>query len=130
MFGLDSFDTLFILWAYFLEIVLVVHFAIRKPLYETYTRKWGWMVYALSIPGVVVSLILLIEGKSWSFWLGGFLYLIFAGYGFWIDYIKAISWRKPLRKDITIYNQYNPEHNISLKTIDNHIRKMELCHVI
>lgn len=100
MFGLDSFDTLFVLWAYFLEIVLVIHFAIRKPLYETYTQKWGWMVYALSIPGVVVSLILLIEGKSWSFWLGGFLYLIFAGYGFWIDYIKAISWRKPLRKDI------------------------------
>lgn len=100
MFGLDPHDTLFVLWAFFLEIVLVIHFAIRKPFYETYTRKIGWMVYALSIPGIAVSLVLLIEGKSWSFWLGGFLYLIFAGYGYWIDYHKAIPWRKPLRKEI------------------------------
>lgn len=100
MFGLDSYDTLFIFWAFFLEIVLVIHFAIRKPFYDVYTRKWGWIVYGLSIPGLVVSLLLIIDGKSWSFWLGGFLYLLFAIYGYWIDYIKAISWRKPLRKDI------------------------------
>ena len=52
------------------------------------------------VPYIDVSLVLLIEGKSWSFWLGGFLYLIFAVYGYWIDYHKAIPWRKPLRKEV------------------------------
>lgn len=100
MFGLDSYDTLFIIWAFFLELILIIHFAIRKPFFETYTVKYGWLVYALCVPGLVISLILLLVGKSWSFWLGGFLFLLFAAYGYWIDYIKAISWRKPLRKDI------------------------------
>jgi hypothetical protein len=100
MSGLDSYDNLFITWAFILEIVLIIHFALRKPFFETYTVKYGWLVYALSIPGVVISLILLMGGKSWSFWLGGFLYLIFSAFGYWIDYIKGIPWRKPLRKDI------------------------------
>jgi len=100
MFGLDGYDTLFILWSFFLEIILIIHFALRKPFFESYTLKFGWLVYGLSIPGVLVSLVLLIQGKSWSFWLGGFLYLLFSGFGYWIDYIKGISWRKPLRKDV------------------------------
>ena len=100
MFGLDPLDTLFVVWAFFLEIVLIIHFAIRKPFFESYTNKYGWLVYALSIPGVMISLILLIQGKSWFFWLGGFLFMLYAVYGYWIDYIKGISWRKPLRVDI------------------------------
>ena len=100
MFGLDSYETLFIFWAFFLETVLIIHFALRKPFFDTYTVKYGWLVYALSIPGFVVSMILLFQGKNWTFWLGGFLFLIFAAYGYWIDYVKGISWRAPLRKDI------------------------------
>jgi hypothetical protein len=100
MFGLDSYETLFIIWAFFLETVLIIHFTLRKPFFETYTVKYGWLVYALSIPGVVISLILLLQGKNWTFWLGGFLFLIYAAYGYWIDYVKGIPWRSPLRKDI------------------------------
>ena len=100
MLGLDPYDTLFVVWAFFLEIMLIIHFALRKPFFESYTVKYGWLVYALSLPGVMVSLILIIQRKSWVFWLGGFLYLIFAAFGYWIDYIKGISWRKPIRKDI------------------------------
>jgi len=100
MFGLDWLDTLFVVWAFFLQIVLIVHFAIRKPFFESYTIKFGWIVYALCFPAAVISIILLLGGKSWSFWLGGFLFLIYAAYGYWIDYIKGIKWRNPLRKDI------------------------------
>lgn len=100
MFGLDSYETLFIIWAFFLETVLIIHFALRKPFFETYTLKYGWLIYALSIPGLVISLILLLQGKNWTFWLGGFLFLIYAAYGYWIDYVKGIPWRSPLRKDI------------------------------
>jgi len=100
VFGLDKLDTLFVIWSFFLQIVLIVHFALRKPFFESYTIKFGWIVYALCFPAAVISFILLLGGKSWSFWLGGFLFLIYAAYGYWIDYIKGIEWRNPLRKDI------------------------------
>jgi hypothetical protein len=97
---LDRLDALFVIWAFFLQVILIIHFAIRKPLFEIYTLKYGWLVYALCIPAVIISLILLRGGKSWSFWLGGFLFLIFAAYGYWVDYHLGINWRVPLRKDI------------------------------
>ena len=100
MFGLDNLDTLFVVWAFSLQIILIIHFAIRKPLFESYTMKFGWIVYALCFPALIISLILLINGKSWSFWLGGFLFLIYSSYGYWIDFVKKINWRNPLRKDI------------------------------
>jgi len=92
----DNLDKLFIGWAFFFQIVLIVHFVLRKRLFESYTLEYGWLVYALSIPAVIISIVLLLGGKSWSFWLGGFLFLVFAAYGYWIDYIKQIQWRNPL----------------------------------
>jgi hypothetical protein len=100
MFNLDSGDALFVIWAFSLQIILIVHFAIRKPLFESYTKKFGWIVYALCIPALIISIVLLLNGKTWSFWLGGFLFVIWAAYGYRIDYIKGINWRKPLRKEI------------------------------
>jgi len=68
--------------------VLLVHFAVRKRFFESYTIKYGWLVYALCIPAVVISILHLMGGKSWSFWLGGFLFLGYAAFGYWIDYPK------------------------------------------
>jgi hypothetical protein len=100
MLGLDGLDILFVAWAFFFQIVLIVHFAVRKRLFETYTVKYGWIVYALSIPAVMISIVLLLGGKSWSFWLGGFLFLVYAAYGYWVDYVKQIQFRNPLRWSI------------------------------
>lgn len=99
---LDKLDKLFVVWAFFFQIVLIVHFAIRKRFFESYTLKYGWIVYALCIPAVVISIILLRGGKSWSFWLGGFLFLLYAAFGYWIDYVMKIQWRNPLRITIMI----------------------------
>ena len=100
MFGLDQLDTLFVIWAFTLQILLILHFAVRKRYFESYTVKYGWLVYALCFPSLVVSIILLLGGKPWTNFLGGFLFLIYAAYGYWIDFIKQIPWRNPLRKDI------------------------------
>ena len=62
--------------------------------------KVGWIVYALSVPAAVISVVLLLGGKTWSFWLGGFLFLVYAAYGYWVDYVERIQWRKPLRLSI------------------------------
>ena len=100
--NLDRLDKLFVVWAFLFQILLIVHFALRKPFFESYTMKFGWIVYALCIPAVVISIILLRGGKSWSFWLGGFLFLLFAAFGYWIDYVLNIQFRNPLRLSITI----------------------------
>jgi hypothetical protein len=73
--NMDNLDKLFVVWAFLLQIILIVHFAARKPFFESYTVKYGWIVYALCIPAAIISMILLRGGKSWSFWLGGFLFI-------------------------------------------------------
>ena len=98
--SLDSLDILFVVWAFTFQIVLIIHFAVRKWFYESYTIKYGWLVYALSLPAVVISIVLLLGGKTWSFWLGGFIFLVYAAYGYRIDYVKKIQWRNPLRLSI------------------------------
>lgn len=99
---LDNWDKLFVGWAFFVQIVLIVHFALRKRFFESYTMKFGWLVYALAIPAAAISVVLLVQGKSWSFWLGGFLFLIYAAFGYWIDYVKGIQWRNPLRVSVMV----------------------------
>lgn len=98
--NLDKLDRLFVVWAFLFQIVLIIHFAIRKFAFESYTLKFGWIVYALSIPAVVISIILLRAGKDWSFWLAGFLFLFYAAFGYWVDYVAQIPWRNPLQLSI------------------------------
>jgi hypothetical protein len=99
---LDNLDSLFVVWAFFFQIALILHFAVRKRFFESYTLKYGWLVYALSLPAVAVSILLLLGGKSWSFWLGGFLFLVYAAFGYWVDYIKGFQWRSPPRYSILV----------------------------
>ena len=99
---LDKFDKLYVIWAFTFQIILIVHFAIRKPLLESYTLKYGWLVYALCIPAVIISIILMRAGKSWHFWLGGFLFLVYAIFGYYIDYVAQISFRNPFQASVAI----------------------------
>ena len=62
MFGLDDRDTLFVVWAFLFQIVHIVHFALRKRFFESYTVTTGWIVYALAIPAVAISVVLLLGG--------------------------------------------------------------------
>ena len=86
---LDRMDRLFIGWAFAFQVILIVHFAIRRRFFESYTVRFGWLVYALCIPAAVISLVLLLSGKSWSYWLGGFLFVLFAAFGYWVDYVMG-----------------------------------------
>jgi len=94
---LDPLDSLFVAWAFIFQIVLIAHFAVRKVWFETYTLSYGWIVYALCIPALIVSLVLLRGGKSWSFWIGGFIVLLFSSFGYWVDYIAKSPFRNPFQ---------------------------------
>ncbi len=102
MTNLDKLDRMFIAWAFFFQVVLIIHFALRKRFFESYTMKFGWIIYALCIPALIISIFLLRGGKSWSFWLGGFLFLLYAAFGYWVDYALKIQWRDPIRWSIMI----------------------------
>jgi len=45
----DKLDRLFMVWAFLFQIVLVVHYALRKPFFESDTLKFGWIVFARNI---------------------------------------------------------------------------------
>lgn len=98
---MDTFDRLFIGFAFFLQVVLIIHFAIRKQRFDL-TKRFGWIVYALSILALTLSVILLLNGKSWDLWLAGFLYLVWSIYGYFVEYVKKINWRTPFLKSIGI----------------------------
>jgi len=98
----DKLDKLYVIWAYTLLIILILHFAVRQAFFETYTLKYGWLVYALCIPAVIISIILMRGGKSWHFWLGGFLFLLFAIFGYYVDYIAQIQFRAPFQASVGI----------------------------
>jgi hypothetical protein len=58
--------------------------------------RWVPVVYALSIPAVLVSGLLISAGKPWWEWLGGCLYLVWGVFGYTVEYIKKIKWRSPI----------------------------------
>ena len=97
--GLDALEVLFVASALLFQIVLVIHFALRKWSFSLVLR-YGWIVYALSVPAAVVSVLLLLGGKAWSLWLGGFVYLVWAAYGYWVEYVRRVRWRNPIRWSI------------------------------
>jgi hypothetical protein len=91
---LDNLETLFALTAFLFQALLIAHFALRKWRF-TLAMRYGWLVYALSVPAAAVSVILVVDGKPWTLWLGGFLYLAWAIFGYLVEYIRGIQWRNP-----------------------------------
>jgi len=88
---------LYFVLAFAFQVLLIVHFALRKWAFDRYIYQLGWIVYALSVPALVVSLILLIKGQAWAFWTGGFVYLVWAAFGCWVEYVQKLKWRNPPR---------------------------------
>jgi len=96
MSSLDNLEILFVVTAFLFQLVLIAHFALRRWRFDTAIR-YGPIVYALSIPAVAVSIVLLLSGKTWELWLGGFICLVWAIYGYTVEYVKKIEWRSPIR---------------------------------
>lgn len=96
---MDNLEILFVVWVFLFQITLIVHFTLRKWVFDI-ALKYGWIVYALSIPAAAISIIFLLNGKTWSLWLGGFIYLVWAIFGYTVEYVHKIEWRSPIRRRI------------------------------
>lgn len=91
---MDVYDRIFTLTAFILQIVLLAYFIFRKLNFEA-TVRWGWIVYALAVPALIVSAMLLRAGKPWTFWIGGLLFTVWAILGFIVDIGRPVAWRSP-----------------------------------
>lgn len=98
---MDNLEALFLVWAFLFQIVLIIHFTLRRWAFDIALR-YGWIVYALSIPAAIISLALLLGGKTWMLWLGGVIYPVWAIFGFTVEYGLKIKWRNPVRRSILV----------------------------
>ncbi len=96
-----SLDNLFIFTAFTLQIIFILYFALRKWSFES-AMKYGWIIYALAIPALIISFILWKNGKAWSFWIGGLLLAAWAIFGYFVDIARPISWRSPVYLPVLI----------------------------
>ncbi len=94
---MDKLDLLFVAWALFFQVILIAHFALRKWRFESYIMRYGWIVYLLSLPALLLSYVLWQAGKDWPFWIGGGLYFIWAVFGYVIEYVRKVEWRNAVR---------------------------------
>jgi hypothetical protein len=99
--GNDLLFGLFVVEAFLFQVILIVHFAMRKWRFDQ-AIKFGPTVYALGIPSAILSLVFLAGGIPLSFWLGGFIYLCWGIYAYWVEYMKKIEWRSPIHWKIFI----------------------------
>jgi hypothetical protein len=90
-------DTVFVAWAFAFQAVLIAHFALRKWAFDAYTYQWGWFVYAISVPALILSWYMWRQNGPWVLWLGGVLYFVWAVFGFSVEYVAHITaWRSPV----------------------------------
>jgi len=96
MSGTDTFETLYVVSAFLFQVILIIHFTLRKWHFDL-AMRFGPIVYAVGIPAAAVSILLLLGGKTWSLWIGGFIYLTWGIFGYWVEYVRRIEWRNPIR---------------------------------
>jgi len=95
MADIDKIEILFIASAYLFQLILIAHFALRKWRFDLAIR-YGSVVYALSVPAAVISSIILLDGRAWYWGLSGLIYLAWAVFGYYTEYVRRIEWRNSL----------------------------------
>jgi hypothetical protein len=99
MFNTQGLEILFVSWSFLFQLILIIHFAVRKWHFDL-AMRFGWIVYALSIPAGLICMFFLLNGQSWYYWLGGLIYLVWAAYGYRVEYVRQIEWRSSVRWSI------------------------------
>ena len=91
---MDASDRLFIVTAFLIQLVLLAYFVFRKVNFDA-ALQWGWIVYAMAVPALVVTFVMIRAGKPWVFWVGGLLFTAWAILGYIVDIARPVAWRSP-----------------------------------
>jgi len=90
----DILEIVFVVWALFFQVALIIHFALRKWHFAK-AMRYGKIIYLLCIPAVGLSIYFLLAGMAWPYWIAGFIFLIWAVFGYSVEYVLQIQWRVP-----------------------------------
>jgi hypothetical protein len=76
------------------QALLLCFFAARRWQVELASR-FGWLVYAFSVLGLLLGAWLLTDGQSWRLFVGPLLMGVWALLGLVIDIWRPREWRRP-----------------------------------
>jgi len=69
---------LFVLFAFLVQVLLVANFA-ASNLRLALEQRYGWIIYGLGIPAVMLGILLLVARESWAIVAAPFIYAVWAG---------------------------------------------------
>ena len=95
----DFLNVFYVVFGFAAQILLIANFALRnwKPELE---RTYGWIIYALGVPSLILGLLILAAGRPWYFVAAPLLFSIWAAFGYRVDIWRPIPWRTPPRRSI------------------------------
>jgi len=97
----DTLQALFVVFAFLMQVLLIINFVARnwKPSFE---RKYGWLIYAMGIPGITLGILFLVGDQPWYIVAAPFVYSIWGAFGYFVDIYRPVQWRSPSRWSVFI----------------------------
>ncbi|HET7087646.1 MAG TPA: hypothetical protein VFL17_03250 [Anaerolineae bacterium] len=95
-------QTVYILFAFAVQIILIADFAARvwKSALEL---RWGWLIYTLvGVAGLLLGVLLVVSRQPAYLAAGPLLLAIWAAVGYTVDVWRPVNWRSPPRWRIFI----------------------------
>ena len=92
---------LFVAFAFLAQILLLLDFTARnlRPALEI---KYGWIVYATAIPGLVLGVLNLATDQPWYMVTAPLVYCAWGAFGFYVDRYRPVEWRSPPRWSVLV----------------------------
>jgi len=92
---------LYVGFAFLVQALLVINFTARywKPELE---RNYGWIIYALGLPSLILGILMLVDSRPWYFVVPPLLFSVWALVGYRVDVWHPAEWRNPPRWSIFI----------------------------
>jgi hypothetical protein len=85
-------EWLYVATGFGLQGSLVAYFALRTWAFDA-ALQVGWVIYALALPALAVSAVLVRAGRPWFLWVAGVAYGLWAAFGYAVDVAKPVDWR-------------------------------------
>ena len=91
----------YVSFAFSVQTLLIINFAARnwKPTIE---KTYGWIIYALGAPSVILGAMTLVADQPWFFVAPPLLYFAWAILGYYVDLWRPVAWRNPPRWSIFV----------------------------
>jgi len=101
MFEQNVLQSLFVAFAFISQALLIFNFAALKWKPEL-QQKQGWILYASGLVALPLGILFRASAQAWYFWFAFALFTIWAMLGYFIDILRPINWRNPIRWQIFV----------------------------